>query len=147
MAKKDWLYYGLFINSNDKEKLMNLLKSDEIYNKLLQKARKVYIDHCTLLHNSQENEDLRIFCEQNIGSVIEITVEEVGVSNKAMAFKVDLQGIESANAWPHITICTFGDGKPVDSNFIVDWYILDKPINIFTTLERRDKNILDYPKI
>ena len=41
-----------------------------------------------------------------------------------------------ANEIPHITICTFNGGKPVDSNNIVRWYYLDEPIEIETTLKR-----------
>lgn len=48
-------------------------------------------------------------------------ITAIGKSDKAMAFKVELNGVSCANANPHITICTFESGKPVDSNKIHDW--------------------------
>lgn len=71
-------------------------------------------------------------------------VTSVGISEKAIAFKVIIlnnnEGIYDyeicANEIPHITICTFNGGKPVDSNNIVKWHDLDEPIEIETTLKR-----------
>lgn len=37
-----------------------------------------------------------------------------------MAFKVDIEPLKCANEIPHITICTFNGGKPVDSNNITE---------------------------
>lgn len=69
----------------------------------------------------------------------------IGISDKAMAFKVSLQDSEfdmcsltllCANKIPHITICTFNGGKPVNSNNITKWYDLNEPISIETILKK-----------
>lgn len=41
-----------------------------------------------------------------------------------------------ANEIPHVTICTFNDGKPVDSNNITEWKDIE-PIIVNTKLEVR----------
>ena len=41
-----------------------------------------------------------------------------------------------ANKIPHITICTFNGGKPVDSNNITEWKDIE-PIIVETKLEKR----------
>lgn len=63
-------------------------------------------------------------------------ITHIGVSRNAMAFKV--KGIENlcANDIPHITIATFDNGKPVDSNNIKSWFPLEKPIEVVGTLKR-----------
>lgn len=68
-----------------------------------------------------------------------IITTHIGVSDKAMAFKVTSPTISNycMNEIPHITICTFNGGKPVESNNITKWYPLDTPIKIETKLEKR----------
>ena len=53
-----------------------------------------------------------------------------------MVFKVNIFPLVSVNKTPHITICTFNGGKPVDSNNITEWKDIE-PIIIETKLEKR----------
>lgn len=121
---------------------------------MLAKINRVYLDHCTLLHIAQY--DKNSFTDNLIKSRLDLALADnrvkanlnithIGISDKAVAFKVSLQDSEfdmcsltllCANKIPHITICTFNDGKPVDSNYITKWYDLDEPIEIETTLKR-----------
>ena len=55
-----------------------------------------------------------------------------------MAFKVNIFPLVSVNKIPHITICTFNDGKPVDSNMITEWKDIE-PITVEVKLEKRWK--------
>ena len=114
---KEFEYYGLFITDKCKETLMNWINDNGYYNP----NGKYYLDHCTLLHRSQKNEDVLSFCEFWEGAKFVMRITAIGKSNKAMAFKVELNEATCANANPHITICTFESGKPVDSNKIYDW--------------------------
>lgn len=50
-----------------------------------------------------------------------MVVEGIGISNKAIAFKVAIGDSTLPCAKPHITVCTINGGKPVDSNEIVNW--------------------------
>ena len=114
---KEFEYYGLFLTDKCKETLMNWINDNGYYNP----NGKYYLDHCTLLHRSQKNEDVLSFCEFWEGAKFIMRITAIGKSNKAMAFKVELNEATCANANPHITICTFESGKPVDSNKIYDW--------------------------
>lgn len=157
-----WQYYGLFLTKDSRIKLLDFLRSNKcpiqatlaIYYIMLAKINRVYLDHCTLLHIAQY--DKNSFTDNLIKSRLDLALADnrvkanlnithIGISDKAAAFKVSLQDSEfdicsltllCANKIPHITICTFNGGKPVNSNNITKWYDLDEPIEIETTLKR-----------
>ena len=131
-------YFGLFLSTNTKNVLMDGLTDNIDYNIALGVADRIFIDHCTLLHKSQleGNEELQSYLESNLGKSISIKLEAIGISNKAMAFKVE--GVDNicANEVPHITIATFRGGTPVDSNKIINWTCIE-PVVITAKLEKR----------
>ena len=131
-------YFGLFLSTNTKNVLMDGLTDSIDYNIALGVADRIFIDHCTLLHKSQleGNEELQSYLESNLGKSISIKLVAVGVSDKAMAFKVE--GVDNicANEVPHITIATFRGGNPVDSNKIINWTCIE-PVVITAKLEKR----------
>lgn len=132
-------YFGLFLDTNTKNKLMNILTDNIDYNIALNVADKIFIDHCTLLHVSQLHGNSEVFNDLNnkLGENIQIKIEGIGISDKAMAFKVALpRNVYSINKTPHITICTFNGGKPVESNNITKWSLLEEPIQVKTTLKK-----------
>lgn len=132
-------YFGLFLDTNTKNKLMNILTDNIDYNIALNVADKIFIDHCTLLHVSQLHGYSEVFNDLNnrLGENIQIKIEGIGISDKAMAFKVTLpRNVYSINKTPHITICTFNSGKPVESNNITKWFLLEEPIQVKTTLKK-----------
>ena len=135
---KDYQYYGLFLDTDTKNMLMDTLTDNIDYNIALGVADRIFIDHCTLLHKSQleGNEELQSYLESNLGKSISIKLEAIGISDKAMAFKVE--GVDNicANEVPHITIATFRGGNPVDSNKIINWTCIE-PIVITAKLEKR----------
>ena len=130
---KNYQYYGLFLDIDTKNMLMDNLTDNIDYNV----ADRILIDHCTLLHKSQleGNEKLQSYLESNLGKPISIKLVAVGVSDKAMAFKVE--GVDNicANEVPHITIATFRGGNPVDSNRIMNWRCIE-PIIVNTRLRK-----------
>lgn len=135
---KDYQYYGLFLDTDTKNMLMDTLTDNKDYNIALGVADRIFIDHCTLLHKSQleGNEELQSYLESNLGKSISIKLVAVGVSDKAMAFKVEGVGNICANEVPHITIATFRGGNPVDSNRIINWTCIE-PVVITAKLEKR----------
>ena len=130
---KNYQYYGLFLDIDTKNMLMDNLTDNIDYNV----ADRIFIDHCTLLHKSQleGNEKLQSYLESNLGKPISIKLVAVGISDKAMAFKVE--GVDNicANEVPHITIATFRGGNPVDSNRIINWRCIE-PIIVNTRLRK-----------
>ena len=133
---KDYQYYGLFLDTDTKNMLMDNL-TDNI-GIALGVTDRIFIDHCTLLHKSQldSNENLQSYLESSLGKSMSIKLVAVGISDKAMAFKVE--GVDNicANEVPHITIATFRGGNPVDSNKIINWRYIE-PIIITAKLEKR----------
>lgn len=155
-----WQYYGLFLTKDSRIKLLDFLRSDKCPIQITlavhyaSQDNRVYMNHCTLLHIAQYDKDL--FTDNLIKARLDLALEDnrvkanlnithIGVSDKAIAFKVSLLdnefGVGSftllcANEIPHITICTSKEGKPVDSNNITKWYNLDELIEIETILKR-----------
>lgn len=142
-----WQYYGLFLDEETKEKLRDFIRQSEWWYTFKRKEKE-YLDHCTLLHISQSSTPSGHPQMCFLNSLIKkgfikykIRIDAIGISGKAMAFRVILYRkkkprIYSYNENPHITICTFNGGKPVESNNITKWYPLDEPIEIETTLKR-----------
>lgn len=52
----DWQYYGLFLDKETRDGLILFLENCR-WDYLYEELSKVYLDHCTLLHQAQYNED------------------------------------------------------------------------------------------
>lgn len=134
-------YYGLFLTEESKAKLKAWLINSNYQPEIL-KSKKEYLDHCTLLHWAQEEEynylmeeDLKFMLAVQVKNMC-LEIDGIGISDKALAFRCNLSEELCANKIPHITICTFNGGKPVDSNKITEWKDI-KPITVEAKLERR----------
>lgn len=143
---KNFEYYGLFLTEESKAKLKEWLwMNDYDFNNDLIKGtlpENWYLDHCTLLHRSQRGEDtypVEEYIEFRLSVQVKnmnLEIDGIGMSDKAMAFRCNLSEELCANKVPHITICTFNGGKPVDSNNITEWKDIE-PIIVETKLEKR----------
>lgn len=133
---KDYQYYGLFLDTDTKNMLMDTLTDNIDYNIALGVVDRIFIDHCTLLRKSQldSNGNLQSYLESSLGKSMSIKLVAVGISDKSMAFKVE--GVDNicTNEVPHITIATFRGGNPVDSNKITNWRYIE-PIIVNVRLE------------
>ena len=138
---KDFEYYGLFLTEESKAKLKTWLINSNYQPEIL-KSEKEYLDHCTLLHRSQRTSNFLL--EDTLGTTLvlhgnlnqPLEINGIGVSDKAMAFRCNIPENLCANKIPHITICTFNGGKPVDSNNITEWKDIE-PIIVETKLKKR----------
>lgn len=131
-------YFGLFLDTDAKNRLMDILTDNIDYNIALGVADRIFIDHCTLLHVSQlhGNSEIYNYLKGYVGKEFQIVINGVGISDKAMAFRVDKKGVVCVNDIPPITIATFREGKPVDSNEITNWKNIE-PIVITVKLEKK----------
>lgn len=131
-------YFGLFLDTDTKNRLMDILTDNIDYNIALNVADKIFIDHCTLLHVSQlhGNSEIYNYLKGYVGEKFQIVINGVGISDKAMAFRVDEKSVVCVNDIPHITIATFRGGEPVDSNEITNWKDIE-PIIVTVKLEKR----------
>lgn len=136
---KDFHYFGLFLEDEVKIKLYSFLLSflHENNISLILFDDDTILDHCTLLHVSQlhGNYEIYNYLNDRIGEKYEIVINGIGISDKAVAFRIAEYSVVCVNEVPHITIATFNGGKPVDSNNITEWKDI-KPIIIETTLKK-----------
>lgn len=134
-----WQYYGLFLDNDTRNRLLDFV-NDEHFSDILKKADKIYLNHCTLLHKSQyrknDTKALDTLLLISPKYTMKMYITHIGLSDKAMAFKVTNIENLCANKIPHITICTMNGGKPVDSNNIKTWFKLNDFIEIVGTLKR-----------
>lgn len=142
---KDFTYIGLFLAQESRDKLAKWLYFNGYSPEttLMQRNSGWYLDHCTLFHKNQMLTDtaskntISILLD-TIGKEHTITITHLGNNDKALAFRVtsDVTDLYCFNDTPHITVCTFEGGKPVDSNNITKWKEID-PIIVNTILETR----------
>lgn len=91
--ENNWQYYGLFLDKDTRDKLISFIDNSK-WNYLFEELSKVYLDHCTLLHQAQYNEDPFVgtsikYCLLKFGCThINLLLSHIGYSDKAMAFKV-----------------------------------------------------------
>ena len=141
--KRDYWYYQLkIVDCRDREilkSIYNILK-DEISDKNEEFGNeRIYINHCTILHVNDSNKSIEQSLElmmSAFGNVyIDLSINAIGIhsfeNGKVFAFRCSFNSkkpfYELSGRTPHITIATFGDCKPFDSNSIKDdeWYDID----------------------
>ena len=71
---------------------------------------------------------------KNEGKQFPLTIIAIGKSEKACALQVEMDDIPCSNNLRHITVSVAPNGKPVDSNNILDWHNI-KPFTILTTIK------------
>lgn len=93
--------------------------------------------HMTISHYSKLDEETLLWCEENNGREFTLYVDSIGVSDKAIAVAVDVDGVISKQAYPHITVAInpLTNGKPVDSNYITDFEDVYQNIELHGKLE------------
>lgn len=119
------LYSGVILDDSSKSKL------------LAQFASKIPAGWKTFAHHMTTSFAKPLANEDDLGKEVELTVIELGVSDKALAVKVE--GYPTDNEIPHITIAVNVDegGKPYDSNKITDWGRVDlgETLKVYGTLK------------
>jgi len=114
------LYSAVVLDDDDQD---NLIMFVDDYVDIPLNWKKI-AHHMTMGFKEHVPEHLR----DDIGKTVQLTVKEIGVSEDAIAVKVD--GYPSNNKIPHVTIAIPKDGKPYNSNLITDWKPVDEEIII-----------------
>ena len=114
------LYSAVVLDDDDQD---NLIMFVDDYVDIPLNWKKI-AHHMTMGFKQPVPEHLR----DDIGKTVQLTVKEIGVSEDAIAVKVD--GYPSSNKIPHVTIAIPKDGKPFNSNLITDWRPVDEEIII-----------------
>ena len=112
------LYSAVVIDKESKDKLMNARASK------LPEGWKVFAHHMTIVFGKGLED------KSEIGKTVTLTATELGLSDKAMAVKVE--GYHTNNKIPHVTVAvnTAEGGKPFNSNQIKDWHSLDETLEL-----------------
>lgn len=124
-------YYAIVLTEESRNTLLELCKDKNICSGVFECVKKVYCDHCTIMHNSNHNPYVKEYLDTQLGKEFTMEVVAVGYSLNAIAAKLSRGWYITqmcTNDIPHITIGTFEGGKPVDSNFIDFWRGLKQPI-------------------
>lgn len=149
MIPEDFIYFSLVLTQSSVERLENVILQDKIMQDIIQKKEvtKKYLHHCTVFHKEDKypmNEQIRELLynsikkafEEEVGKIWKIKVIGWGWNNKALALLVDKNSLElpicNGHKY-HITVCTFDNGKPFESNNIAGWTLF-KPIEVDCTL-------------
>lgn len=124
-----FVYLGLFLTDESRDRLIKSLPKGV-------NIKALQLTHCTMLHKSQLWKDnaercIQIYMSDINCNSIEHTIKIVGYgrNEKAMAFKCKVMNVPCMNDQAHITICTYDNGKPIDSNTITEWTEIE-PINV-----------------
>lgn len=119
MKDINWIYFGVFIDTFSKLKNLKVIQDNGIE---IPDNWKIYNHHMTIAFNNKSklSNELYVFYQDMIGNKATLTVDGIGVSDKAIAVRVRWVG-PIANKIAHVTIATPLDGKPVNSNFITNW--------------------------
>ena len=138
---KNFIYWGLFLEDTERKKLISFLK--EKYDILKDRdINNIYLDHCTLFFKTDYKENKGIYkilkreFESNFlkNYKYPIKITKIGWSDKACAFGCEVS-LPCVNKQPHITICTFNNSKPFESNNIVHWEEFE-PFFVVGTLDK-----------
>lgn len=114
--ESDVLYSAVVLDNGSRSALLSRLEGE------IPEGWNVIAHHMTIVFGKA------VPNKEDLGKDVTLTVNELGISDMAMAVKVD--GYESNNAIPHITIAVNPNGgKPVMSNNITKWVKI-KPFNI-----------------
>ena len=107
------LYSAVVLDNESKDKLVNALS------KKLPEGWTVFAHHMTISFGKGLDD------KSEIGKSVTLVVTELGLSDKAMAVKVE--GYPTNNKIPHVTVAvnTANGGKPFNSNQIKEWAVLD----------------------
>ena len=133
---KNWIYYGVFLDEDESERVYNIVNSLPGIN--IPNDWKKYAHHMTIVYNNKSEvaQAWANSTEQRLGEDVLLRATHVGLSDKAIAIRVN--GEISSNDISHITIACSPTGKPVDSNKITNWrkidpFIINGRIDVFAS--------------
>lgn len=123
--ERKWIYFGVFLEEESRNKLQ------ELASKVILDNWKLYCHHMTIAFNNGSEKSIELYnhYKNYFGAKTEIIATHIGISDDAVAVKVQFKG-ETVNKTPHVTLATPIGGKPVNSNNIKTWTRLKQPIKL-----------------
>lgn len=115
-SKSDVLYSAVVLNKDSRDTLLSKVEDR------IPEGWKIIAHHMTIAFGKP------VPNQEDLGKEVMLTVTELGLSDMVMAVRVE--GYETNNRIPHITIAINPDGgKPVMSNDVTDWGEIE-PFNV-----------------
>lgn len=124
----NWIYLGIFIDEKSKQYILNLLKENDVN---IPQDWKIVNHHMTIAFNNKSDEAIQLFnlYADKFNSTKSLTIDAIGISDDAIAVRVQYDE-PIANKIPHITVAIPQNGKPVNSNYIQNWFPIKNNITI-----------------
>ena len=124
MGKNNWIYLGIFICPLTQKRNLLALKENNV---IIPEGWKMFNHHMTLAFNNGSETANMIYdtYKHYFGESIDIFVDGIGISDDAIALRVQYWANPIMNKIPHITIATPPNGKPVNSNKITEWFDIE----------------------
>jgi hypothetical protein len=96
--------------------------------------------HMTISTYKNLDDDILSWCEENEGNDFTLYVDSIGVSDKAVSVAIDVDGVMTKQAYPHITVAVnpLTGGRPVDSNYITNFE------EVYHNIELHGKLVFHY---
>jgi hypothetical protein len=125
LPKKQVLYIALELTEESQNKLKEWFAEQMLNIQATRTNWKEYTTYChhmTIAFYTEMTQKTYTWCVSHDAEKFKITAKELGISDKAIAIKVDTLCL-SENTLKHVTLATNKgtDGKPVDSNYILNW--------------------------
>ena len=148
MIPENFIYFSLVLNTISETNLRIFLSNNEDIQDIIQKRGLVNVNfihnlHCTLFHKNHKFSNEKIKeefyktfkknFEQEKGKLYSIRVVGWGYNNHTLALLIEKNSIDLPrleNHIYHITVCTFENGKPYESNYILNWRIFKNPFEV-----------------
>lgn len=129
-SNKKVLYSAVVLTGESRDKLIEAI-GDRI-----PEGWKTVAHHMTIIFGKPLPDPVK----DKLDSTVRIDAYEIGISDKAIAVKVDrfpafeTDGVTPKKI-PHVTVAVSPNGKPVDSNFITEWEPLEHKIQLIGTVK------------
>jgi hypothetical protein len=125
LPKKQVLYIALELTEDSQNKLKEWFSEQMLNIQAIRTNWKEYTTYChhmTIAFYTEMTQKTYTWCVSHDAEKFKITAKELGISDKAIAVKVDTLCL-SENSLKHVTLATNKEtnGKPVDSNYITEW--------------------------
>ena len=123
--RSDILYIALVLDEKSSEELLEV--AEDVVGQLDDFEPRFLCHHMTMAFWKQLDEDFLEYCENVEGETFDLIVTHIGISDKAVAVKVETDA-DSLNSLKHVTLAVNLNkgGKPVDSNHITQWEEFDR---------------------
>ena len=123
-------FWSAVINKDEQTKLLNAV-GDKI-----PEGWTLFAHHMTVAFGKPKSDETRNIIENELGQYKELTAVKLGLSDMAMAVEIETN-VPSDNNLKHITIAVAPGGKPVMSNKITNWELLDEPIKLRAQIQAK----------